>query len=167
MEILDSTDGAVGFENCAAEPVSIPMVRVSAEKSPYAIALPSTGRRKPSSPGTNSCAERKAGSRTARSAGPAGALQLRELAFPRNSLVFFVCALDEIFELAPIVRELLGHLISAARRELARALISMMARSMTLQSKVGYIDARSTVSMGAAPCNVSPCGADARLELAL
>jgi hypothetical protein len=47
MEILDSkraSDEAVGFENCAAEPVSIPMVRVSAEKSPYAIALPQTGR---------------------------------------------------------------------------------------------------------------------------
>jgi hypothetical protein len=43
-------------------------------------------------------------------------LQLREFAFARNSLVFFARALDEIFELAPVVRELLGHFVSAAGR---------------------------------------------------
>jgi hypothetical protein len=47
---------------------------------------------------------------------PAGTLQLREFAFARNSLVFFARALDEIFELAPVVRELLGHFVSAAGR---------------------------------------------------
>jgi hypothetical protein len=53
---------------------------------------------------------------TASRDGPAGTLQLREFAFARNSLVFFARALDEIFELAPVVRELLGHFVSAAGR---------------------------------------------------
>src|SRR5262249_19659445 len=42
-------------------------------------------------------------------------LCLRQFAFPHNALMLFVCTLDAIFELAPIVRELLGHYIGPAR----------------------------------------------------
>ena len=44
-----------------------------------------------------------------------GQLEPREFAFSCDSFVFFARALDEIFELAPVVRELLGHFVSAAR----------------------------------------------------
>jgi hypothetical protein len=47
MEILDSkraSECTVGFENCAAESFSIPIVRVSIERPPYAIALRLRGR---------------------------------------------------------------------------------------------------------------------------
>jgi hypothetical protein len=47
MEILDSkraSECTVGFENCAAESFSIPIVRVSIERPLYAIALPFAGR---------------------------------------------------------------------------------------------------------------------------
>jgi hypothetical protein len=43
-------------------------------------------------------------------------LEPSQFTFSRNSLVFFTCALDEIFELAPVVRQLLGHFVSAAGR---------------------------------------------------
>jgi len=42
-------------------------------------------------------------------------LCLRQFAFPHNALMLFACTLDAIFELAPIVRELLGHRIGPAR----------------------------------------------------
>src|SRR5262245_24073168 len=42
-------------------------------------------------------------------------LCLRQFAFPHNAFMLFVCTLDAIFELAPIVRELLGHCIGTAR----------------------------------------------------
>src|SRR5262249_60804442 len=42
-------------------------------------------------------------------------LCLRQFAFSHNALMLFVCTLDAIFELAPIVRELLGHYIGPAR----------------------------------------------------
>ena len=42
-------------------------------------------------------------------------LCLRQFAFPHNTLMLFVCTLDAIFKLAPIVRELLGHYIGPAR----------------------------------------------------
>ena len=45
-----------------------------------------------------------------------GQLEPREFAFSCDSFVFFARALDEIFELAPVVRELLGHFVSAAGR---------------------------------------------------
>src|SRR5262249_56476675 len=41
-------------------------------------------------------------------------LRLSQLAFPRNALMLFVCTFDAIFELAPIVRELFGHLVDPA-----------------------------------------------------
>src|SRR6266581_8949880 len=40
---------------------------------------------------------------------------LRQFAFPHNTLMLFVCTLDAIFELAPIVRELFGHFVDPAR----------------------------------------------------
>jgi hypothetical protein len=40
---------------------------------------------------------------------------LRQLTFPRYAVMRFVCALDSIFALAAIVRELFDHHIGAAR----------------------------------------------------
>ena len=34
--------------------------------------------------------------------------------FPRNALMLFVCTFDVIFEVTPIVGELLGHLVDPA-----------------------------------------------------
>src|SRR4051812_8939751 len=62
----------------------------------------STMQRAPSLKTRNSNAERKADLLVARSAGPAGALQFREFAFSRNSLVFFVGALDEYANSRPL-----------------------------------------------------------------
>jgi hypothetical protein len=42
-------------------------------------------------------------------------LCLRQFAFPHNALMLFVCTLDAIFELAPIVRQLFGHFVGPAR----------------------------------------------------
>src|SRR6516162_4615051 len=42
-------------------------------------------------------------------------LCLSEFAFPRDALVNFIHALDAIFELAAVLRELLGHCVHAAR----------------------------------------------------
>jgi hypothetical protein len=42
-------------------------------------------------------------------------LGLRQLAFPRNSLMHFLHALDAIFELAAVLGKLLGHNVDAAR----------------------------------------------------
>ena len=42
-------------------------------------------------------------------------LCLRQFAFPHDALMLFACTLDAIFELAPIVRELLGHGVGSAR----------------------------------------------------
>jgi hypothetical protein len=42
-------------------------------------------------------------------------LCLRQFAFPHDTLMLFVCTLDAIFKLAPIVRQLLGHYIGPAR----------------------------------------------------
>src|SRR6516165_1866652 len=42
-------------------------------------------------------------------------LCLSEFAFPRDALVHFIHALDAIFELAAVLRELLGHCVHAAR----------------------------------------------------
>jgi hypothetical protein len=41
-------------------------------------------------------------------------LRLDQLAFLRDALMLFVCTFDAIFELAPIVWELLGHFVSPA-----------------------------------------------------
>jgi hypothetical protein len=38
-------------------------------------------------------------------------LRLDQLAFLRDALMLFVCTFDAIFELAPIVWELLGHFV--------------------------------------------------------
>ena len=43
-------------------------------------------------------------------------LCLRQRAFPHDPLMLFACALDAIFELAPIVGELLGHGVGPARQ---------------------------------------------------
>jgi hypothetical protein len=40
----------------------------------------------------------------ARSDEPVGTLQLRELFISSNAFVFFVCAFDAVFELAPVVQ---------------------------------------------------------------
>src|SRR5258707_2962227 len=42
-------------------------------------------------------------------------LCFRQFAFPHNALMLFACALDAVFELPPIVRQLLGHFIGSAR----------------------------------------------------
>ena len=42
-------------------------------------------------------------------------LCLRQFAFPHNTFMFFICTLDAIFELLPIVRELLGNCVGPAR----------------------------------------------------
>jgi hypothetical protein len=44
-------------------------------------------------------------------------LCLRQFAFPHNTLMLFVCTLDAILKLAPIVRELLGHYIRPASED--------------------------------------------------
>jgi hypothetical protein len=41
-------------------------------------------------------------------------LRLDQLAFLRDALMLFVCTFDAIFELAPIVWELLGHFVGPA-----------------------------------------------------
>jgi hypothetical protein len=41
-------------------------------------------------------------------------LCLRQFAFPRNALMLFVCTFDAIFELATVLRELLGYFVDAA-----------------------------------------------------
>jgi hypothetical protein len=46
--------------------------------------------------------------------GSTGTLQLRQLAFSGYGLVFFVCAFDAVFELAPVVEKLLDHFVGAA-----------------------------------------------------
>jgi hypothetical protein len=50
MEFLDSKrapDRAFGFENFLAESIPIPILPILAEKTPYAIALPSRGGTRP------------------------------------------------------------------------------------------------------------------------
>jgi hypothetical protein len=42
-------------------------------------------------------------------------LQLRQFVLSRNALVLLIGALDTIFELSAVVRELLGHFVSPAR----------------------------------------------------
>jgi hypothetical protein len=42
-------------------------------------------------------------------------LFLRQFAFPHNALMLFVCALDAIFELPSVVRQLFGHFIGSPR----------------------------------------------------
>src|SRR5436309_12206608 len=47
VEILDSNracESAAGFQSCAHDPISIPMLRPFAENWPHAIALPTGGR---------------------------------------------------------------------------------------------------------------------------
>src|SRR5437870_12951811 len=47
VEILDSNracESAAGFQSCAHDPISIPMLRPFAENWPHAIALPLVGR---------------------------------------------------------------------------------------------------------------------------
>ena len=46
--------------------------------------------------------------------GSTGTLQLRQLAFSSYGPVFFVCAFDAVFELAPVVEKLLDHFVGAA-----------------------------------------------------
>src|SRR6516165_7137415 len=41
-------------------------------------------------------------------------LRLSQFAFPRNALMLFICTFNAIFELAPIVGELLGHFVNPA-----------------------------------------------------
>src|SRR6266446_10433836 len=55
-------------------------------------------------------------SRSAAHAGGPLMLCLRQCAFPHDPLMLFACALDAIFELAPIVGELLGHGVGPARQ---------------------------------------------------
>src|SRR5437899_6889697 len=46
VEILDSNracESAAGFQSCAHDPISIPMLRPFAENWPHAIALPASG----------------------------------------------------------------------------------------------------------------------------
>jgi hypothetical protein len=45
----------------------------------------------------------------------AGMLFLRQFAFPHNALMLFVCALDAVFELPSVVRQLFGHFIGSPR----------------------------------------------------
>jgi hypothetical protein len=45
----------------------------------------------------------------------AARLRLGQFAFSRDALMVFVRTLDAIFELAAIVRELLGHFVGPAR----------------------------------------------------
>jgi hypothetical protein len=42
-------------------------------------------------------------------------LFFRQFAFPHNALMLFACALDAVFELPSIVRELFGHFVGSAR----------------------------------------------------
>jgi hypothetical protein len=44
-----------------------------------------------------------------------GLLRPIQLAFSGNALMFLAGTLDAIFELAPIVRQLLGHFVGSAR----------------------------------------------------
>jgi hypothetical protein len=55
--------------------------------------------------------------------GSTGTLQLRQLAFSGYGLVFFVCAFDAVFELAPVVEKLLDHF--AGRRRLDRSKVTI------------------------------------------
>jgi len=55
--------------------------------------------------------------------GSTGILQLRQLAFSGYGLVFFVCAFDAVFELAPVVEKLLDHF--AGRRRLDRSKVTI------------------------------------------
>src|SRR6185437_13968768 len=42
-------------------------------------------------------------------------LFLRQFAFPHNALMLFVCALDAVFELPSVVRQLFGHFMGSPR----------------------------------------------------
>ena len=57
-----------------------------------------------------------------------------QLTFPRYTLMWFVHALDAIFELTAVVRKLLSHLIDAARHVLVRLHKTLRVRQLWLRA---------------------------------